>query len=285
MRKRIVLAHGGGDAAHPHSTPFAFAASLAEGADVLDLDVHLTSDGVLVVHHDDDVDRTTNGTGAVASMTYAELHALDDAYWFAADCTCRERPAQAYVLRGVRTGERPPPAGYRPDDFAITRFEDIAARFPSTPMNIEIKGRADDGSGVATARALADALAATGRLDSTVVTSFDDARIEAFHGFAPTVALSPGLKATTAYVLSATAPPSGMTILQLPPEFNGVTVITPELIARTKAAGLVIWVWPNQANRETRALYDSLWAMGLEGINAATPADAVAARAAAGGGG
>ena len=62
-------------------------------------------------------------------------------------------------------------------------------------------------------------------------------------------------------------------------------MITPELIARAKAAGLVIWVWPNQANRETRALYDSLWAMGLEGINAATPADAVAARTAAGGGG
>ena len=60
-------------------------------------------------------------------------------------------------------------------------------------------------------------------------------------------------------------------------------MITPELIARAKAAGLVIWVWPNQANRETRALY-SLWAMGLEGINAATPADAVAARTAAGGG-
>ena len=284
MRKRIVLAHGGGDAAHPHSTPYAFAASVAEGADVLDLDVHLTSDGVLVVQHDDDVDRTTNGTGAVASMTYAELHALDDAYWFAADCTCTDRPVEAYVLRGVRAGDRPPPAGYRPDDFAITRFEDIAARFPSTPMNIEIKGRADDGSGVATARALAAALAAAGRLDSTVVTSFDDSLIEAFRGFAPTVALSPGLKAMTAYVLSATAPPSGMTILQLPPEFTGVTVITPELIARTKAAGLVIWVWPNQANRETRELYDSLWAMGLEGINAATPADAVAARTAAGGG-
>jgi glycerophosphoryl diester phosphodiesterase len=79
LTRRVVLAHAGGDDDHPHSTPFAFAESVKAGVDVLDLDVRLSADGVLVVYHDDKVDRTTNGTGSVADMTFDQLHALDDA--------------------------------------------------------------------------------------------------------------------------------------------------------------------------------------------------------------
>lgn len=105
LGRRVVLAHAGGDDDYPHSTPFAFGQSAKAGVDVLDLDVRLSGDGVLIVHHDDDVDRTTNGTGSVASMTYAQLHALDNAYWFNTVCnTCKNRPESDYVWRGVRTG-------------------------------------------------------------------------------------------------------------------------------------------------------------------------------------
>ncbi|MBS1836773.1 MAG: hypothetical protein JST64_03655, partial [Actinobacteria bacterium] len=73
LRRPIVLAHAGGDDIHPHDTPFGFDRSAAMGVDVLDMDVQMSRDGVLVVQHDDTVDRTTNGTGKVASMTYREL--------------------------------------------------------------------------------------------------------------------------------------------------------------------------------------------------------------------
>jgi glycerophosphoryl diester phosphodiesterase len=281
LDRRVVLAHAGGDDDYPHSTPFAFAESVKAGVDVLDLDVRLSGDGVLIVHHDDDVDRTTEATGPLSGFSFEQLHALDDAYWFNTVCnTCRNRPEADYLWRGVRTGAKPPPAGYTPDDFAIATFRQIAERFPTMPLNIEIKG-----GDTAAATALAGELRELDRLDSTVVTSFDDALIAAFHGLAPEVALSPGLAATTAWVVSGTPLPDGMRILQIPPEFQGVTVLTDDLVAKAKAAGYLLWVWPNGGSFESQDGYASLFSMGVDGVNASQPRAGVAALATVGGSG
>jgi glycerophosphoryl diester phosphodiesterase len=272
----IVLAHAGGEDQHPHSTPFAFGESVKAGVDMLDFDVQLTADGVLVVQHDDTVDRTTNGTGSVAEMTYADISALDNAYWFTADCTCRDQPEPNYVLRGMRSGEIPPVAGYVPEDFVIPRFRDVVAKYPLMPLNIEIKGGGE--LAVAAAQTLANELAEFNALDRSVVTSFDDTVIAAFHDFAPSVALSPGLTAATAWVLDGTPLPLGMTILQLPPEFNGIQVLTPQTVQLSHAAGYVIWVWPNDRARwENPAGYQELLEMGMDGLNINFPAAGVAA--------
>jgi len=278
LTRPIVLAHAGGDDDYPHSTPFAFAESVKAGVDVLDLDVRLSADGVLVVQHDQDLQRTTNSTDQVASHTYAELNALDNAYWFNTSCnTCKGRPESDYPYRGVRTGAKAAPAGYTPDDFIIPTFRDIANRYPDKPLNIEIKGTIDDGIGVPVATALAAKLKDLGRAASTVVTSFDDGVLAAFHQLAPDIALSPGLQATTAWVLGGTPLPDGMRILQIPPKYEGLQVLTPDLIARAKAAGYPIWVWPNGQN-ENEAGYRDYFAMGLEGVNASKPAQGVAAK-------
>jgi glycerophosphoryl diester phosphodiesterase len=282
LAHRIVLAHAGGDDDYPHSTPFAFAESAKAGVDVLDLDVQVSADGVLMVQHDDTLDRTTNGTGPVDALTATQLHALDNAYWFTRVCnTCKDRPPSDYVWRGVRTGATPPPPGYTPDDFTIPTFASVATRFAGLPLNIEIKGTATDNVGMPSAGALAAALHELGREQSVVVTSFDDAVLAAFHRRAPNVALSPGLDATAAWVLSGTALPNGMHILQIPPEYQGLTVLTPDLIARTHAARYTVWVWPNGGRYETAAGYQQLFAMGVDGIDASKPAAAVAARNAA----
>jgi glycerophosphoryl diester phosphodiesterase len=276
---RVVLAHAGGDDDHPHSTAFAFGESAKAGVDVLDLDVQLSADGVLVVQHDDTVDRTTNGTGAVNSMTLAQLQALDNAYWFNTACnTCRDRPASDYIWRGVRTGAVAPPSGYTPDDFAIPTFESIATRFAGYPLNIEIKGTATDNIGMPTAAALAAELQKLGREQTVVVTSFDDTVLAAFHRQAPTVALSPGLNTTAAWVLNGTPLPDGMRILQIPPDYQGITVLTADLVRKAHAAGYTVWVWPNGGRYETADGYQRLFAMGVDGIDASKPAAAVAAR-------
>jgi len=72
----LVFAHRGGSALAPENTMAAFANGLAFGADGLELDVRLSRDGSVVVHHDPTVDRTTAGTGAVAAMSEAELARL-----------------------------------------------------------------------------------------------------------------------------------------------------------------------------------------------------------------
>lgn len=272
----IVLAHAGGENQHPHSTPYAFAESAKAGVDMLDFDVQLSKDGVLVVQHDDSVNRTTNGTGQIADMTYDQLAALDNAYWFTADCTCTGQPAAAYTLRGMRTGDKPSLSGYRPDDFIIPRFVDIVEAYPDLPLNIEIKGSGE--SAVAAAQELANILTVHDALDRAVVASFDDSIVQAFHAMAPSVEISPGLAASTAFILDGTPLPLNMRILQLPVEFQGIAVLTEATISASHAAGYVIWVWPDNRERwENQLGYDELLRMGMDGLNINFPADGVAA--------
>lgn len=61
----------------PENTLRSFVAAQQAGLDVIELDLHLSKDGALVVMHDTEVDRTTDGTGAIADKTLAELRALD----------------------------------------------------------------------------------------------------------------------------------------------------------------------------------------------------------------
>ena len=65
LGRPLVIAHAGGDRSWPHSTMYAFSQAAYAGVDVLEMDLQMTADRVLVVHHDDTVDRTTNATGRV----------------------------------------------------------------------------------------------------------------------------------------------------------------------------------------------------------------------------
>ncbi|PLY00163.1 MAG: glycerophosphodiester phosphodiesterase [Desulfuromonas sp.] len=78
----FVWAHRGASARAPENTMTAFRAAADAGADGIELDVHLSRDGIPVVIHDDTVDRTTDGTGAVADKSLAELLDLDAGTWF-----------------------------------------------------------------------------------------------------------------------------------------------------------------------------------------------------------
>ena len=271
----IVLAHAGGNDEHPHSTPYAYADSVTAGVDMLDFDVQLTKDGVLVVQHNEDTGSNTEVNVVIADTNYADLAKLDNAYWFTKECTCHDKPEADYILRGMRTGAVPPLAGYTPDDFIIPRFRDIVERFPSMPLNIEIKGVGD--KALAAAKELAAELTELNRLKNAVVTSFHDEIVTAFHELAPTVEVTPGLALATAFILNKTPLPAGMRILQLPPDYSGVHVLSPESIALSKASGYVIWVWPDVGTWENLAGYSELLAMGLEGLNGSRPSEAVAA--------
>jgi glycerophosphoryl diester phosphodiesterase len=276
LGRPIVLAHTGGEDRFPGSTMFAFRSSVAAGVDMLDLNVTLAADGVLVVQHDLTVDRTTNGTGTVAELTYAELHALDNAYWFTPDCgTCTDQPTEAYVHRGVRTGEVAAPNGFTAEDFAIPTLADVVGTFPDIPMNIEIKGTGD--LAIATADTLVAELTDLDRLDGVVVASFEDAVIDHVTTIAPDVEVSPGIAATTAFVVDTTPLPEGQRILQLPPVFEDTDLLTPDIVGRAHAGGYEIWVWPNDRALENAVAYGELLARGVDGLNINDPEAGVAA--------
>jgi glycerophosphoryl diester phosphodiesterase len=79
-RKPYLMAHRGNRVACPENTLAAFRCALADGADIVETDLHLTADGLFVCIHDATVDRTTDGRGPVAGMTLAQIKALSAAY-------------------------------------------------------------------------------------------------------------------------------------------------------------------------------------------------------------
>jgi hypothetical protein len=74
---------------------------------------------------------------------------------------------------------------------------------------------------------------------------------------------------------------NGMRILQVPPEYQGIEVLTQKLVEDSHAAGYVLWIWPNERKWETESGYQDLLDFGVDGINAADPTVAVAVTRAA----
>jgi glycerophosphoryl diester phosphodiesterase len=113
----IVLAHRGGCALGPENTLAAFDLGLAAGADGIELDVHLSADGIPVVHHDDTLDRTTDTTGAVSARTARDLAEVDAGSRFEA--------GSAFPFRGRGIG--------------VPTLREVLGRYPAALTTIELK--------------------------------------------------------------------------------------------------------------------------------------------------
>ncbi|SEE96739.1 glycerophosphoryl diester phosphodiesterase [Arthrobacter alpinus] len=93
-----IYAHRGSSADFAEHTRAAYLQALGDGADGVECDLHLTADGELVLLHDDDVGRTSNGTGPVAEMTLAELRELDFSSWHGVEIPASYGSAAAQLL-------------------------------------------------------------------------------------------------------------------------------------------------------------------------------------------
>ena len=285
LDRPVVIAHAGGDQDYPHSTVYAYSQAAAAGADVLELDVQLTADGVLIVQHDDTVDRTTEASGPVAELTLAEIQALDNAYWFVAGLWGDQtRPDDEYVWRGVRTGEVEPPPGFEADDFRVPTFREVAERFPHYVLDVEIKlqrgsdGEDDPAAGIAAAAVLAEEIAELGREDSVIVASFNDEVLDAFAAMAPSVLISPGLEAMLGWYLADQPLDPSYRVLQAPFTYEGVEVVQPDVVDKVHREGRHLWVWLSGTDvLETQEFYADLLSRGVDGVIAGRPALAAAA--------
>ncbi|RWZ60157.1 glycerophosphodiester phosphodiesterase [Halobacillus fulvus] len=85
MAKTMIFAHRGASKLAPENTMPAFELAQASGADGIETDVQLTKDQIPVLIHDENLRRTTNGTGFVQDYTYAELESLDAGSWFSSE--------------------------------------------------------------------------------------------------------------------------------------------------------------------------------------------------------
>ena len=282
LDRPLNIAHAGGDQDYPHSTMYAFTQAVAAGADMLEMDVRITADGVLVVHHDATAEGTTGMSGTitqttladgsiktVADLTLDQLQALDNAYWWSPTCwPCRELDDDQYPFRGVRSSEVAPPEGYTADDFRIETLRTIAEAFPGMPLDIEIK----DEGGLATQAidALITVLDDLGRRDSVIVASFSSDIIAEFKAAAPDVATSPGTDELVAWVLGG-EPLVGHLVVQVPPFYGDIEVLTESFFDAANLAPVEVWVWTSETTQEAADFYAEMLTIGVDGIITGRP--------------
>src|SRR4051812_32522655 len=129
-----VFAHRGGAALRPENTLLAFDHGMSLGADGLEFDVHLSRDGVVVVHHDPTLERTTSGRGPLAALTADELARLDAGYWFA-PLSGPPSPAGSSPATSGHAAEHP----FRGMAGGVPRLADVLRRYPTATCIIELK--------------------------------------------------------------------------------------------------------------------------------------------------
>lgn len=232
----LVIAHRGGKGLWPENSLFAFERASALGVDMLEMDVHRSSDGELVVIHDRTLDRTTDGQGPVAKHSLAQLQALDAGYRWSAD------GGQSYPYRGQ---------GVR-----IPRFLEVLERFPEQAKVIEIKV-----PDVGMEAQLCAALKAHQQVDRVIVGSFYDRSLQLFREQCPGVATSAGpgsvrlLVALNWLGLANLLSPSYQA-LQIPEAHDGLQVASPRLLKNAQERGLNVQLWTINEQPDMRRLLD-----------------------------
>jgi glycerophosphoryl diester phosphodiesterase len=215
-------------------------------------------------------------------MTLPEIQRLDAGYWFSADSGnhySHDQDPSAYRFRGLATGERRPPKGFKPADFRVPTLRSVLRAFPDTPINIEIKGRTKEeepSEYVYNAEVLARELAGTNRNDLIVV-SFQQPAVDRFHELAPRVGVAPGVTGVAGWVLDGTAPASGTVAFQLPVTFKfGQTVFnvtTAENVGRAHSEGYAVHTWFSGDDVDGTETWPTLVDRCVDGIMTSHPVE------------
>ena len=218
-----VIAHRGGRGLWPENTLHAFRKAADLGVDVLEMDIRQTADGVLVVLHDETVDRTTDGSGPVAALTLARLRELDAGYRWSPD------------------GDRTHP--HRGQGLTVPSLREVFSALPRARMNLEIKAR-----GPTLSEPLCALIREHGMEHRVVVASFGQDAMDAFRAACPQVATAATADEArrffrlTALFLDPLFEPRAEA-LQVPERLGNLEVLTPGFLRAARRLNLKIDVW------------------------------------------
>ncbi|MFM7734822.1 MAG: glycerophosphodiester phosphodiesterase [Alphaproteobacteria bacterium] len=236
-----LFAHRGGSALAPENTLVAFENGLRLGADRLELDVHATSDGTVVVLHDPTLDRTTDGSGEVRRTSLAELLRLDAGHRFV---DVAGEPS--FRGRGVR----------------VPTFAEVLRAFPDTPLNVEIKQHDPEIVG-----AVLDEMDRAGARDRVLLAAEAPAIMARIRELAPDVATSSSVADVLDFFermetgrLAGHRPPG--VALQIPPSWEGRELVTVDSVRAAHEIGLEVHVW----TIDEAAEIERLLRIGVDGI-------------------
>lgn len=239
----LVIAHQGGDGLWPSNTIYAFEQATEMGVDVLEMDIHLTADGVIVLSHDDTVDRLTDGSGLIKEMTFAELQELDAAYDWSEDDQGNEFP-------------------FRGQGIQIPSLHQVLMAFPEMPMNIEIK-QAEPSMVVE----VCDLIRAHGKQEDVLIASFHPETMRDFRQTCPEVATSATEEEIRPYYVlnrlfldGAYRPPAEA--FQVPEYSGDLHVVTHRFVQGTRKHNVDVHVWTVDETADMQRLLD----LGVDGI-------------------
>ena len=235
---RPVIGHRGASGTFPENTLASFAAAVEQGAEAIEFDVRLSSDGVPVVVHDPTLSRTTDRGEAVSALSAAALGAADAGFSF------RGQGDSGYHFRGKGIG--------------VPRVEEVFERFPGLPMLIEVKE-------VPAAEPLAELIRRRGEGSRVVVASFLEAALPPFRREPriPTGASRRGIALQWAASWPRWSLRGRDDCYAVPDRYRDrVHVPTPAFLAAARRAGHPVHVWT--VNDPDRAI--ELWRRGASGM-------------------
>ncbi|TDF92354.1 glycerophosphodiester phosphodiesterase [Paenibacillus piri] len=227
VQKPMNIAHRGAKGMAPENTLAAFRLGLEQGCEGIELDIHLSADGELIVCHDATIDRTTHGKGAIRELTLSEIKSYDAGYWFGEQFRGETVPTLGEV------------------------FDLVPA---SIMINVEVKDHVDE----QIERKLVDFLRERGRLDNVVISSFDHKCVRRIK------LLEPNSKIGLLYAFNLVEPAAyacsfDVEVYSLHPHFK---LVDSELVIKAGHHGIAVYPWTVNEERE---LLD-VTALGVSGI-------------------
>jgi glycerophosphoryl diester phosphodiesterase len=241
-RDFLVIGHRGGRGLGPENTLALFKQAVDMGVDILEMDIRRTKDGMLVVLHDQRVDRTTNGSGLIENFTLKALKGLDAAYHWSPD------DGVTFPLRG--------------EGVTVPTLTEVFEAFPEMRFILEIKDTETE-----TIDLLAGSIREYKKENQVAVASFDSGAMKYLRSIVPEAATSatameaiPFYWLYRLYLESIYTPPAH--VLMVPHYYRKKEVITPRFVKAVHQKNIRIQVWT--VNRTDRMKH--LLAMGVDGI-------------------
>jgi glycerophosphoryl diester phosphodiesterase len=257
----LVFAHRGGAKLRPENTLLAFDHGLSLGADGLEFDVRLSRDGVVVVHHDATLERTTDGSGPVAAHTADELGRLDAGFQFSPPSPAESGPASArqpalHPFRGLAGG--------------VPRLADVLRRYPAARCIIELKT-----NDLELARRTIDTVRAADAVERVSLGSFGTQVLRAARFLEPRIPTGASREETRLALYRSWVrwpvrrPPYRE--FQVPERAGSTRVVSPRFVRYAHEAGVAVRVWTVDDEHDIRRLLE--W--GVDGIISDRPDVAV----------
>lgn len=214
------IAHGGGQGHAPPDTLEALRLADQMGADVLEIDLQLTKDGVLILHHDGTLDRITNMKGPIAGKTWAELQQADSGYHTVIN-------GQSFRGKGIR----------------IARLEQAFTQFPQRRWVIEIK---NDNEAASTR--LCNLISQFNETEKVIVASFHDGAMKTFRKACPKVATAYSGDEVRLFLIASHLRLSRFVrspglALQIPTQAAGFDLTNEHFVRTAKSRGLKVQYW------------------------------------------